>query len=97
MAGIQTTLKAEAIRAALNGITGTEPKILYAENSARIYWTPEDQKRVQNWLETVSRPSGKHQDVSIDFAPVILPLALKKAFIPILALLAAGYIAGKMI
>jgi hypothetical protein len=93
-ASLETTVKAEAIAAAIRAATGTSPEVIYTNDTASLIFTDEGAKKLRYFIETqMAKKGGK---INIALAPVIVPLIIKKAW-PIaaaatLALILTGYL-----
>jgi hypothetical protein len=96
MANLQTTLKASAIQIAARELTGISPEIEQYPDHVRLFWTPENQRAMQQYIENQlkPRPAG---DVQIDVAPILLPLGVKKVLPYALGILAIGFIIGRVV
>jgi len=94
MANLQTTLKAGALQIVAEQLTGIKPDIETFPDHVRLYWTPENQRAMQYYIENQlkPRPAG---DVRIDVAPILLPLGVKKILPYALGILAIGFIIGR--
>jgi hypothetical protein len=73
-------------------MTGVEPVYEYGSNYVRIYYHPDRLKEVQKKLELISA-SGPG-DVRVDWFPMIVPMAIKKALPVAIGLFVLGYAIG---
>lgn len=95
-AALETILKAEGIAAAIQAATGNRPDIVYQDDTANLIFTETAAKNIRDFLEVQAAKEGK---IKIAFAPVVVPLLIKKSW-PIAAavivtLLLTGYIVGR--
>jgi len=96
MAGITTSLKAEGVALALSQVLGSRPLINYLQDgTAQIIFTESQAQQIRGMMTNFIKPSGKKDDLDIQFLPVVLPLVLQIG-IPVMAcLVAIGYFIGK--
>jgi|WetSurMetagenome_2_1015567.scaffolds.fasta_scaffold06083_7 hypothetical protein len=90
-----TSLKTEAIAAALSTILGSSPVTSYSNGKGKITFTSDQSKKFQTMIDSVKLKSGA-TDINIDFLPVVMPVVLKKTVPYILGLVAIGYVLGKI-
>lgn len=92
---VTTQIKAQAIGVLVQKITGEQPKIIDRGTSAYIDFTPAQQIKLREYLrnQLKPRPAG---DVQINAAPILIPVFLEKAAPYILAIAAAGFLAGRL-
>lgn len=95
MASITSISKAQGIGFALQQITGQEPSYAYEPDYVRVYFEPDRLQLVQKKLEQMA--SSGPGDVRIDWMPIVLPYAVKKAALPVIGVALAGFILGKML
>ena len=95
-ASLEVALKANAIAAAIQQITGETPDILYKDNTAELVFSENAAANIRNFIEA---QLAKKSNISIAAGPVIMPLIIKKtlplAIAAILALLIIGYFIGR--
>ncbi len=76
----------------LEKLTGETPAIEYAADYARIYYHPDKLKMVQKKLQKMSTASPG--DIRVDWFPMIVPMAIKKALPFAAGLFFLGYLIG---
>jgi hypothetical protein len=96
MTSLSAVLKAQALAAAIGDITGTHPVITDTGAVERITFTPADQIKVREWLESMLASAQVPGDVQVDFVPVILPLAVKKLLPAVVAIALVGFLLGRL-
>jgi hypothetical protein len=94
MANIVTIGQAKIYALSLEKLTGIKPDMFIGEKAIRIYYTPDKLVKVQQVLEMKMQQKS---DIQIDFIPMFLPILIRKFSLPLLSLLAAGYVIGKKI
>ncbi len=77
MASLQSIAKAQGVGLLLEKLTGIKPSYIYGNDYVRIYYHPDKLKEVQRKLELISA-SGPG-DVRVDWFPMVVPMAIKKA------------------
>ena len=92
MASLQSITKAQGVGLLLQKMTGIAPSYVYGHDYVRIYYQPDKLKEVQRKLELISA-SGPG-DVRVDWFPMVLPMAIKKALPFAAGLLLIGYLIG---
>jgi hypothetical protein len=92
MASLQSITKAQGVGLLLKKLTGIDPVYEYGPDYVRIYYHPDKLKLVQKALEKVSA-SGPG-DVRVDWFPMVVPMAIKKAIPFAAGLLLIGYLIG---
>lgn len=92
MASIQSIAKAQGVGLLLKKLTGIEPSYQYGADYVRIYYQPDRLKEVQKKLQLISE-SGPG-DVRIDWFPMVVPMAIKKAIPFAAGLFFLGFMIG---
>jgi hypothetical protein len=94
-----TEIKAQAIAMGLKQITGIDPIISKRpDGRILIYFQTKDYSAIRKALQQIVLKAGKTQgDISVSFAPIIAPLALKYVAPVIIGLFLAGSVAGYLI
>lgn len=87
-----TQLKAQTLAAALKLITGYQPTVAERPDGTALLMFPEsDLPAIRKAVENLALRAGRAKsDVSIAFAPIVTPMALKYALPAVLGVLAAG-------
>lgn len=94
---LTTTIKAEAVAAALGKLTGARPVVHDVGGRAVIRWRDEDLPVARAWLDTqLSKGGGAPADVSVDLVPVVTPYAARTVLPVVLGVLLVGYIMGRV-
>lgn len=70
----------------INSITGSYPQVIKTpDGRARIIHTQQQVQKMQRWIDQMAyksvRPDGTKPSLSVDFGPIIKPVALKYATI----------------
>lgn len=92
MANIMTIAEAKVYALSLEKLTGVKPDMQIGEKTIRIYYTPEKLIQVQKVLEIKMQQKS---DIQIDFIPMFLPILIKRFSLPLVSILAAGFLIGK--
>ena len=92
MANIITIAQAKVYALSLERITGVKPEMQIGENVIRIFYTPDKLIKVQKVLEM---KMTQKSDIQIDFIPMFLPILIKRFSLPLVSILAAGFLIGK--
>jgi len=92
---LTTRLQAEALAFAIETATQEKPYVSYfADGHAELYFDKEQIPRLQSFVNTLIKKAPGN--VRINFAPVLIPVILKKILPVMLLLLAGGYLVGKL-
>jgi len=92
MASLQSITKAQGVGLLLQKMTGIAPSYVYGPDYVRIYYEADKLKEVQKKLQLISA-SGPG-DVRIDWFPMVVPMAIKKALPFAAGIFFLGYLIG---
>ena len=106
MANLRVTLKAEAAAQALAAITGEEPHIIYGPDYARVYWSTDQQARLQaKFARGLDVAASKAMtptapgEVRVDYAPIVNPVIARRtaplAIVVAVGLVGLGFLLGR--
>ena len=94
-------LESKALAVAIGAVTGYEPEIITYPDYINLEWTQEQIKSLQVLFENTMEKKGPPSPIRINFLPVVLPYGIKKAVLPvsaiILGLFTIGYLTGKYV
>jgi len=94
MNDLEVTLKSKALQTAIDAGTGQKPKIKTVNGKTILYFSEKQQKVLGQQLENqLNKKSGQ---ITVEVAPVINPIIIKKAVPYLAGALAIGYIIGKL-
>jgi hypothetical protein len=96
MSSVTAMLKANALAAVINQLTGANPIITDTGDVQRVSFSPADQVAVRSWLESQMRAAMVPGDVRVDYLPIVLPIAIKKALPFVLLVAGMGFILGRL-
>lgn len=93
---LQVQLKATALASAIKAVTGQQPKIKYdSTGKALLYFTESQNNILRQYVENqLNKKSG---EVTVEIAPIINPIAIKKALPYIIGTVAGSFAVGFMI
>lgn len=94
MNDLEVTIKSTALQTAIQAGTGQKPKIRKDGGKTILYFSEPQQKVLRQQLENqLNKKSGQ---ITVEVAPIINPLILKKALPYLVATIGIGYIVGKL-
>jgi hypothetical protein len=90
---LQSIATAEAYAAAIYQLTGTPATVVHKKDYSEVSFS--NPRATQEWIENQLKP-GDPGDVRLNFLPVVTPVILKRVVPAALAVLAVGYLIGKI-